>query len=449
MTNITVEIPNKKFDILFNTPEDTEIIICIGGRGGSKTYEVSKSIAYKAIVQDKRIQVLRDEKESIKESILNEVLLRYDTANEFGTFDGTFERQSNGIKNVRKDSMQVFTKGFRASSLSKVANLKSVSNVDIAVIEEAEDIRDEDKFNTFADSIREKGSYIIIILNTPDINHWIIKRYFNLEAITLEDAPTLSENDIDGYFKLTPKGLPGVYVIQTSYKDNEFLPQKTVNSYESYGDPDSTKYNPHYFLTSILGFASTGLKGQIFKNYNTITLEEFNNVDAREVIGLDFGTSSPAAMVLVKIRKNEIFVHELSYVGMGVKEIGIKLCELGIGEDTLIIADSAEPDSIRRLYYGFDKYDNLSEREVSLYPQLSKGFNIIPAKKGAGSIMAGIGIMLGMQMRVTETSTNILRELVSYIYATDKNGNPLDRPIDANNHAIDAVRMVVLLKGTF
>lgn len=55
--------------------------------------------------------------------------------------------------------------------------MKSVSNIDIAVIEEAEDLRDEDKFNTFSDSIRKEGSVIIIILNTPDVHHWIVKRF--------------------------------------------------------------------------------------------------------------------------------------------------------------------------------------------------------------------------------------------------------------------------------
>jgi len=144
-----------------------------------------------------------------------------------------------------------------------------------------------------------------------------------------------------------------------------------------------------------------------------------------------------------------LYVHELSYEGMSVKEIGIKLCELGITDKTLIIADSAEPDSIKRLYYGFNNYGLLSDKERELYPQLYKGFNIIPATKGSGSIMAGIGVMLSMRIFVTEQSHNVLKELVSYCYATDKNGNSLDRPLDANNHSLDAIRYVVLKSGTF
>jgi len=136
------------FKVLYKLPANTNIVICIGGRGGMKTYEVSKFVAFSATIRRKRCAVLRDEKETIRESILNEVLLRYDTANRNGALEGKFERLGIGIKDRETDEMLVFTKGFRASSGAKTANLKSISNVDIAVVEEAEDIRDEDKFNT-------------------------------------------------------------------------------------------------------------------------------------------------------------------------------------------------------------------------------------------------------------------------------------------------------------
>ena len=129
-----------KFAPLYELAEDTEIVVCIGGRGGGKTYEVSKFIAYSAAIKGKRCQVLRDEKEGIKESILNEVLLRWDTANKQSVLDKQFSRLENGIKNNKTGEMAVFTKGFRASTLDKKANMKSVSNVDIACIEEGEDI---------------------------------------------------------------------------------------------------------------------------------------------------------------------------------------------------------------------------------------------------------------------------------------------------------------------
>lgn len=423
-----------KFAPLYEDNKETEIIICIGGRGGAKTYEVSLAGAFNALVKNKRIQVLRDEKAHIKESILNEILTRFDTANIEGAYNGYFEKQIGGLKNIQTDEMQIFTKGFRASSNSQRANLKSISNVDIAIIEEAEDIRDEDKFNTFADSIRKEGSYIIIVLNTPDINHWIIKRYFNL-------LPT----EHDGYFLLNPKQIKGVKYIMTSFEDNKYLQQKTIQKYRDYGNPESHLFNLHYYLTSILGYTSTGLKGQIFKNYKIITKEAFDEVDKMEVIGLDFGTSSPAGIVAVKIERNKIYLNELNYEGLNLRELAIKLNTLGLDNKSLIIADSAEPETIRSLRYGIGNI--LSEKEKEVYKYATTGFhNIRPAKKGSGSIKSGIDKLLSFEMYVTENSKNLLNELLQYRWAVDRNNNPMDVPIDDVNHLIDPIRYVAQMK---
>jgi len=424
---------NEFFKPLYDVADDTEVIICMGGRGGAKTYEVSKAIAYNATIKQKRVQVLRNEQAHIKESILNEVLLRFDSANEQGAFNGYFERLNNGIKNSSTGGIQVFTKGFRASSSIQSANLKSVSDVDIAVIEEAEDIRDEDKFNSFADSIRKKGSYIIIILNTPDINHWVVKRYFTAEATVY-----------DGYYQLKPKDIQGVKYIMTNFEDNPYLEPKIVQRYKDYGNPESHLFNMHYYLTAIKGYASTGLKGQIFKNYKTISVQEFNEIDATEVIGLDFGTSSPAGMVLVKMVKSNIYLHELNYQGMSIKEIAFKLSSLNVGK-TLIIADSAEPESVKQLARGVG--DMMSSEEILKYPQAAKGFNIRGCVKGPGSIESGIQLLQSLTIYVTATSSNCFKELQSYCYAVDKNNTPTDKPIDAFNHLIDPTRYVAVLRG--
>lgn len=432
--------------ILYNPPKDLEILIWVGGRGGMKTYEVSKAVAYNATILNKRIQVVRDEKVHVKESILNDILNHFDKANAQGAFDGLFQRQDTGIKNLKTNEMHVFTKGFRASSLNQRANLKSVSNVDIAVIEEAEDIRDEDKFNTFADSIRKQGSYIIVVLNTPDINHWIIKRFFNTIPVEISDCPEIDPAEIDGYYRIEPKKIKGVHVVQTNYDDNPYLPEKTVRQYKSYGDVSSTSYNPHYYLTSIKGFASTGLKGQIIKKYKVITLDEYLSVDATEVYGLDFGTSSPAGLLRVKTVRDSLYCDELNYEGMTAKEIGFKMSTLGFTQKSIIIADSAEPDSIRDLRFGFRQI--MTEKEKELYPTAYNGFySIFPAHKGQGSIKSGIDMLLSMNIYVTERSVNLIKEFLTYVWAVDRNGNPMDVPIDANNHLIDPLRYVVREKG--
>lgn len=415
-----------QFDPLYNLPKDTNLIICIGGRGGAKTYEVSKWISFQSTIKKKRCVVLRDEKALIRESILNEILLRYDTANKSGVFNSIYQRLETGIKDKSTDEMLVFTKGFRASSLSKTTNMKSISNVDIAVIEEGEDIRDEEKFNIFADSIRKENSLILIILNTPDVNHFILKRYFNTELIQ------------DGYFKITPKKTKGFLCIQTNYDDNPYLPQHIIDRYESYGDINSILYNPHYYFTAIKGYASTGKKGQILKKVKPISLKEYMALPFKEFYGQDFGTAAPAGMVGVKFDKNNCYCREINYLPMSIKEIGKFYCRLKLSKQDKIIVDYADTQW-RKLRDGFHNKE-LTESETQKYPNLLKGFNVFPCKKG---IEKGITLMDSLNLYAVEESKNLWEEIRNRVYAKDKNGDLTNYPEPGFDHLQDAWIYVV------
>jgi phage terminase large subunit len=41
---------------------------------------------------------------------------------------------------------------------------------------------------------------------------------------------------------------------------------------------------------------------------------------------------------------------------------------------------------------------------------------------------------------ITPRSSNLIKEMQNYKWTEDKNGNLLNKPIDAFNHAIDAMR---------
>lgn len=434
-----------KFEKLYNVPPGTDLIVLIGGRGGMKTYEASKAVAVHATINEKRCVILRDEKELIRESILNEVLLRYDTANSNGVLDRYFDRLDTGIKHKKTGEMMVFTKGFRASSNDKKANLKSVSNVDIAVVEEAEDIRDEMKFNTFQDSIRNEGAVVIVILNTPDVGHWIVKRYFTTVPVKPKDvAPyKITEKELDGYFKIVPKKIPGVVVIQTNYKDNEHLPTKTVQRYEAYGNKEDARYNLHHYLTAILGFATTGKTGQVFKKVKPITLEDYLALPYREYYGQDFGTASPAGLVGVKIHRNSIWFREMNYKPMEVKEIGKLYSTLGFNFGDPIIADHADKEACDKLEAGW-KYSELDPDEVEKYPRLLTGYKIIRCQKGRGAVRFRINMLNEMNMYCTEDSKNAWHEIANYVYDVDKNKMPTDDPVDLFNHLLDPLGYVAV-----
>jgi phage terminase large subunit len=56
---------------------------------------------------------------------------------------------------------------------------------------------------------------------------------------------------------------------------------------------------------------------------------------------------------------------------------------------------------------------------------------------------------MDFEVFVTEESSNIWMEFREYRWALDRNKNPLDEPEDANNHACDAIRMIIAGKGRY
>lgn len=419
-----------EFRVLYNLPDNIDTILCIGGRGGKKTYEVSKFIAKSAAIDKKRCVILRDEKALIKETILNEILTRYDTANSTGALSGTCERLATGLKDRTTGKDLVFTKGFKASDNTKKANMKGASDIDIAVVEEAEDIIDKEKFDTFVDSLRKEGCVVIIMMNVPDIGHFLVKRYFNTET-----------TEHDGYFKLRPRNIPGFLCIQTDYTHNPHLPTHIINRYKSYGDPLSHMYNLHYYLTAILGLSSTGRKGQILRKVKPISLIEYMALPFKEIYGQDFGTASPAGMVGVKFDKNNCYVRQLNYLPMNTLEIGKLYCTFGFGPVDRIIADSADKDACDKLSGGWTGRE-LDNDTILKYPGLRRGFNVIKCVKGEGSITAGISIMDGLSLFAVEESVELWDEIRQYVYAVDKYNNYTNEPIDDKNHLIDPWRYV-------
>lgn len=425
------------FVSLWNLPPKINTAVLIGGRGGMKTYGISDFVAHQAAVNKKRCVVLRDEKSLIKASILNEILSRFDDI----PFNTKTTKLHTGLRDQVTGKDVLFTMGFRASDNTKKANLKGLSDIDIAVIEEAEDIIDPDKFNTFVDSLRKEGCLVIIILNTPDVGHFIIKTFFNTQPAPVPDnIPEQYIKDFEGYFEIVPKkSLEDTIVIQTNYTDNKWLTPAIIKRYKSYGDPKSHLYNPHYYMTAIKGYSSSGRKGQILKKVKLITMAEYKALPYREHYAQDFGTASPAGLVGYKIHKNKSWARQINYLPMETLDIGKLYCKLGLNVADEITADSADENAWKTLRNGFLR-QNLSDEDIRLYPKLLVGWNVSPCKKGKDSINYGLDDMISMELYVVDESKDFWEEIRNYVYNQDKYGNYTNDPIDDFNHLIDPWR---------
>ena len=107
-----------------------------------------------------------------------------------------------------------------------------------------------------------------------------------------------------------------------------------------------------------------------------------------------------------------------------------------------IVADHADKAACEKLKNGFTAQE-LSSIDLKNYPQIIGGFDVVKCKKDLG-IDFGISAIKQMELFITENSLNLLTEIYNYCYAQDKFGNWVDKPIDNFNHALDALRYIIV-----
>jgi phage terminase large subunit len=200
-----------------------------------------------------------------------------------------------------------------------------------------------------------------------------------------------------------------------TYKDNEALDKEIVDQIENKRDKAATStYWANWWRVYGLGEIGS-LEGVIFSNWKPIDV--IPNEAKLIGIGLDFGYSvDPTAIIEIYNYNNTRIINELKYqTGLLNSDIS-KL----LPKDVTVYADSSEPKSIE---------------EIRRY-----GITIKGVTKGKDSINYGIDVMQRQTYLVTSNSTNLIKELRSYTWDTDKQGTRLNKPIDNFNHAIDALR---------
>jgi len=254
---------------------------------------------------------------------------------------------------------------------------------DILFIDEASEIDEESYFQL---SIRTTGRIILAYNPTVSPYHWLRQ---------MQDCERFV----------------------TTYKDNTFLPKELVYAIE-----ELEIKNPKYW--TIYG------KGEFAPNEKAIfKFDICDEFDAEFVgFGIDFGFSQdPTALVAVYKSANRLYLEELIYEkGLVTNDIVDKLKKLDISKSEEIWGDSAEPRLIEELY--------------------RSGFNIKPVVKGKDSIKFGISVMQNYDIWITKNSQNLINEMYSYQYASDKYGYVTDTPEGGLDHLIDAARYCCMMK---
>jgi phage terminase large subunit len=354
----------------------------MGGRGNGRSGTASRYVGSRLLgTEYTRGAIMRAVKEDIRTSCWQEVIDRIDEQEIRDAFNITENNMhiTRGVNSIQAH-------GYKAGSGSQTAKLKSLAGYNLIWNEEAEEIG-EQEFMKLDDSLRTtKGSIrILFTLNTPPKNHWIIKRFFDLEP-----------SKTPGFFvpKLKRDAKDTIYIGGT-FRDN--LPNidpATAIRYQKY-----EQTNPSYYYQMIEGLCPEVVMGRIYSNWKVI---ECVPHEARLLgYALDFGFDpDPAAILAIYWYNGGYILHEILYQTELLNEH--LTATLRALPKAPVVADNAEPKSIADIAQG--------------------GINIFPCEKGADSVDFGIKHVQGLPISYTRSSVNLHNEYENYAWKVSKDG---------------------------
>ena len=386
-----IEVKKKYLPIV---EELSRYYIVSGGRGSGKSFSVNALLVMLTYEAGHTILFTRYTLTSAYISIIPEFI---DKLEQFGSIHD-FHITKDEILNKKTGSKIIF-RGIKTSSGDQTANLKSLQGITTWVVDEAEELTDENKFDTIDLSVRQQGNQnrVILILNPTTKEHFIYTRFFEDRGV--QEGSNITKDNTT--------------YIHTTYMDN------IDNLSKSYIDQiaQMRERRPEKYKQQMLGSWLNKAEGVIFDNW---TIGEFKRSSV-SVWGQDYGfAADPSTLVECNIDTSSktIYLKECFYLQRlttsQIAELNLKHSKGG-----LIIGDSAEP----RL---------LSEIKA-------KGCNVKPSIKGHGSVIYGISLLQDYDLVVTPDSTNLIKELNNYCWLEKKSKTPVDKW----NHIIDAIRYAV------
>jgi len=215
-------------------------------------------------------------------------------------------------------------------------------------------------------------------------------------------------------------GREGVELLISDHRTNDTLTDEEHERIESISDPE---------LHKVYARGRTGkLEGVVLVNWDICDALPPREEWKMSCYGLDFGfTNDPSALEHVVEAHGDLWVDELLYsTGLTNPDIAARAKDCGLTSHDNIIADCAEPKSIRELQ--------------------AQGLWVTASPKGADSIVSGLDILRRYKIHFTRRSQGIIQNARSYRWAKDRDGNATNKPEDKNNHGIDAIRYVALAK---
>jgi phage terminase large subunit len=194
----------------------------------------------------------------------------------------------------------------------------------------------------------------------------------------------------------------------SDHRHNPFLEKEKHNEIEGIKDKE---------LWRVYARGLTGnVQGLIYPDW--VLIDEIHWEEP--FFAIDFGyTNDPTAVIKIEKHGEDVYCEEIAYKrgSMTAKRIREVLIANGYTDDSIVYCEH-DPHMIKQLKM-------LDVRAVA-------------AKKGSGSLNAGIEKL--KEYNVFYAGRNIKDEKEKYIWEIDETGKPTNKPVDAHNHALDAIR---------
>jgi phage terminase large subunit len=206
---------------------------------------------------------------------------------------------------------------------------------------------------------------------------------------------------------------PGNLMIHSTYLNNPFLSKEQRDEIESLKDADEN-------LWKVFGLGLRGASSEIIYTHWKVVDEM---PEGAEIVGgQDFGYNVPSALLNIGFYEGAVYWDEELYeTKLTTGDLIERYRSIDYPKRRVIYCDNAEPKTIEEL--------------------CRAGYNAKPADK---DVTEGIRKVKSKPLYITRRSVNLLKEIRSYKWKTDKDGKVLDEPVKFMDHAMDAGRY-----GTF
>lgn len=380
---------------------DTRYTIVTGGRGSGKSFALACAMLLSTYDDPFNILYTRYTLVSAEVSIIPEYTEKIDMLERADDF--TIKRRE--VINDTTGACIMF-RGLKTSSKNQIAKLKSLNRIKTWVLDEAQELIDENLFDTIDLSIREKDAdnRVILVLNPASIDHWIYRRFF-IEAGVAEDFNGKKGN---------------VTYIHTTYEDNEVnLDEGFVNIANSLKEKNYDKWE-HIFGGKWL----LRKEGLIYPRWEQIPADQYPHHldqwygndwgyggDANALIRMCFDAVTQTIYLWEVVCTQLLTTDVARYIKDDAKTIGYN------PTDCLVYCDPARPDNVALL----------RRSDISAVKATNRD------KAGRISYLQGF--------KVKYVGENIHREVQTYSWLPHPQDTErfTDKPQDGNDHCMDAV----------